>query len=138
MTPAAPDPPAFLDGQGRRITYLRLSLTDRCNFHCSYCAPAAREGSGPLMSRGEIRRLTGVFARLGIRPQYVPMHQDQALADLAGDNPTIDAMVYVAGRGSPPVSRTRRIPSRAKTPVRRRISSRDMSGPEPSRAAGAQ
>ena len=41
-----------------------------------------------------------VFARLGIRPQYVPMHQDQALADLTGDDPTIDAMVYVAGRGS--------------------------------------
>ena len=42
-----------------------------------------------------------VFARLGIRPEYVPMHQDQALAELAGDSPTIDAMVYVAGRGSP-------------------------------------
>jgi TRAP transporter TAXI family solute receptor len=41
-----------------------------------------------------------VFAALGIRPQYVPMGQDQALADLLSDAPTIDAMVYVAGRGS--------------------------------------
>jgi TRAP transporter TAXI family solute receptor len=41
-----------------------------------------------------------VFEKLGVRPQYVPLHQDQALADLLSDAPKIDAMVYVAGRGS--------------------------------------
>ncbi len=31
--------PALIDGFGRRITYLRLSLTDRCDLRCSYCMP---------------------------------------------------------------------------------------------------
>ncbi|HET6923328.1 MAG TPA: GTP 3',8-cyclase MoaA [Anaeromyxobacteraceae bacterium] len=84
MTPAAPAPPALLDGQGRRITYLRLSLTDRCNFHCSYCAPGAREGSGPLMSREEIRRLAGVFARLGIRRVRLTGGEPTLRRDLLG------------------------------------------------------
>src|SRR5205814_2432302 len=29
-----------LDGYGRRISYLRISLTDRCNLRCVYCMPA--------------------------------------------------------------------------------------------------
>ena len=28
------------DGLGRRIDYLRISLTDRCNLRCVYCMPA--------------------------------------------------------------------------------------------------
>ncbi|HID16346.1 MAG TPA: GTP 3',8-cyclase MoaA, partial [Candidatus Atribacteria bacterium] len=28
------------DKFGREITYLRVSLTDRCNFRCIYCMPA--------------------------------------------------------------------------------------------------
>jgi len=31
----------LLDPQGRRINYLRLSVTGRCNLRCSYCRPAA-------------------------------------------------------------------------------------------------
>ena len=27
------------DGFGRQITYLRLSITDRCNYRCRYCMP---------------------------------------------------------------------------------------------------
>ena len=29
----------LVDGQGRRVTYLRLSVTDRCNYRCTYCMP---------------------------------------------------------------------------------------------------
>ena len=29
----------FVDGEGRRVTYLRLSVTDRCNYRCTYCMP---------------------------------------------------------------------------------------------------
>ncbi|HXI15204.1 MAG TPA: GTP 3',8-cyclase MoaA, partial [Chloroflexota bacterium] len=34
-------PPAFLleDRFGRRIRNLRVSITDRCNFRCTYCMP---------------------------------------------------------------------------------------------------
>jgi uncharacterized protein len=42
-----------------------------------------------------------VFDLLGVDAEYVPLHQDAALADLLSEAPTIDAMVYVAGRGSP-------------------------------------
>jgi cyclic pyranopterin phosphate synthase len=31
----------ILDPYGRQINYLRLSVTDRCNFRCHYCMPAA-------------------------------------------------------------------------------------------------
>ncbi|MCM0083244.1 GTP 3',8-cyclase MoaA [Geomonas sp. Red32] len=31
---------ALIDTFGRRINYLRLSVTDRCNFRCTYCMPA--------------------------------------------------------------------------------------------------
>ncbi len=36
MTGSAP-PRALIDGHGRRIDYVRLSVTDRCNLRCSYC-----------------------------------------------------------------------------------------------------
>jgi cyclic pyranopterin phosphate synthase len=58
---------ALEDAQGRRIAYLRLSLTDRCNFRCSYCSPAAPDAGGQAMSRAEVARITHVFARLGVR-----------------------------------------------------------------------
>ena len=34
-----PVAPAMQDAQGRQITYLRISVTDRCNFRCLYCMP---------------------------------------------------------------------------------------------------
>ena len=39
------------DSYGREITYLRVSVTDRCNLRCVYCMPAA---GVPLLGRGEI------------------------------------------------------------------------------------
>jgi cyclic pyranopterin phosphate synthase len=57
----------LLDAQGRRISYLRLSLTDRCNFQCSYCAPAGPEGCEDPLARPELARLVAIFAALGIR-----------------------------------------------------------------------
>jgi GTP 3',8-cyclase len=63
MTSAMP----LVDGQGRIIAYLRLSLTDRCNFRCEYCSPSDYEEAGRILTRPEIARLAGVFARLGVR-----------------------------------------------------------------------
>jgi cyclic pyranopterin phosphate synthase len=57
----------LVDGQGRVIAYLRLSLTDRCNFRCEYCSPADYEEGGQLLTRGEIRRLAAAFGTLGVR-----------------------------------------------------------------------
>ncbi|BEH09308.1 MULTISPECIES: GTP 3',8-cyclase MoaA [Geobacter] len=40
----------LIDSFGRRITYLRLSVTDRCNLRCRYCMPA---GGVPKLRHGE-------------------------------------------------------------------------------------
>ena len=56
------------DGIGRRLRYLRLSVTEACNFRCSYCLPHGRP-PGPTpqpLSLGEIRRLVSAFATLGV------------------------------------------------------------------------
>jgi cyclic pyranopterin phosphate synthase len=65
-SPAASRAEPLLDGRGRAVTYLRLSLTARCNFACSYCSPAPDGGSDEL-SREDAARLVRIFAGLGIR-----------------------------------------------------------------------
>jgi len=55
----------LVDGQGRAIRYLRLSLTARCNFTCSYCSPSPDAAGDPL-DRGDAARLVRVFAGLGV------------------------------------------------------------------------
>ncbi len=59
----------LVDGHGRRISDLRVSVTDRCNFRCQYCMPAAglpwlaRE---EILSFEEIERLVDLLVRLGV------------------------------------------------------------------------
>src|SRR5579862_9344387 len=58
------------DSFGRRLEDLRVSITDRCNFRCTYCMPA--EGlpwlPGPqVMTFDEIERLVALLVRLGIK-----------------------------------------------------------------------
>jgi cyclic pyranopterin phosphate synthase len=58
-----------VDAFGRHLEYLRLSVTERCNFRCAYCLPtgcAARAGA-PLLSVAELERLARGFAALGFR-----------------------------------------------------------------------
>jgi cyclic pyranopterin phosphate synthase len=57
----------LVDAQRRQIVYLRLSLTDRCNFRCSYCAPGGSERAGDPVTRAELARLVRVFAGCGVR-----------------------------------------------------------------------
>jgi len=56
-----------LDRYGRRIHYLRISLTDHCNLRCVYCMPddITFRPSAELLQDDEIIRLVGIFARLG-------------------------------------------------------------------------
>jgi cyclic pyranopterin phosphate synthase len=63
-----PAPPAE-DGLGRRVTYLRLSVTDRCNYRCTYCMPeegVPRLRHADVLSFEEAARLTAVLARRGV------------------------------------------------------------------------
>ncbi|WP_271628658.1 GTP 3',8-cyclase MoaA [Caldicellulosiruptor sp. DIB 104C] len=56
------------DGFFREIEYLRLSVTDRCNFFCKYCrTKEACEIENKDLSKDEIFRIISVFKKLGIK-----------------------------------------------------------------------
>src|SRR4051812_15181010 len=59
----------LVDGHGRRIEDVRVSVTDRCNFRCQYCMPA--EGLAwlerrEILSFEEIERVVGLLAEMGV------------------------------------------------------------------------
>jgi GTP 3',8-cyclase len=55
------------DRFGRKINYLRISLTDKCNLRCVYCMPEdiTFKPRAELLQDEEIERLVGIFAGLG-------------------------------------------------------------------------
>ncbi|MBK8973539.1 MAG: GTP 3',8-cyclase MoaA [Hahellaceae bacterium] len=58
------------DAMGRRFRYLRLSVTDRCNYRCNYCLPNGYQGDDtaePAMTLDEIETLVSAFAAMGTR-----------------------------------------------------------------------
>ena len=62
-----------VDTLGRPVRDLRISVTDRCNFRCSYCMPKSVFGQGyrfmdrkELLSFEEIERVARAFVRLGV------------------------------------------------------------------------
>jgi len=62
-------PAALVDRFGRQITYLRVSVTDRCNLRCLYCMPeegVALQPHEAILRYEEIARLVSVAARLGV------------------------------------------------------------------------
>jgi cyclic pyranopterin phosphate synthase len=59
----------LVDAWGREIKSVRISVTDKCNFRCTYCMPAEGLewlGRDEILSFEEIARLVGVLARLGV------------------------------------------------------------------------
>lgn len=60
--------PQAIDGFGRRFRYLRLSVTEVCNFRCDYCLPNGyrKTPGASFLTLMEVRRLTQAFARLGL------------------------------------------------------------------------
>jgi cyclic pyranopterin phosphate synthase len=60
----------LVDRENRHLSYLRVSITDRCNLRCLYCAPEGRIPKlrhGDILSYEEILRLVSIGIRLGIR-----------------------------------------------------------------------
>lgn len=58
------------DCHRRIIDYLRISVTDRCNFRCTYCMPEtgiSRLPAREILSYEEIVKLVGVFVSCGVR-----------------------------------------------------------------------
>ena len=79
-----------LDRHGRRIHYLRISLTDHCNLRCVYCMPEDMtfRPNAELMQDDEILQLVRLFTRLGFDK-----------IRLTGGEPTVRAGVVELVRG---------------------------------------
>jgi cyclic pyranopterin phosphate synthase len=61
--------PQLIDGHGREIGDVRVSVTDRCNFRCQYCMPAEGMpwlGREELLTFEEIERLVRILASMGV------------------------------------------------------------------------
>ena len=73
-----------LDRFGRKIRYLRISLTDHCNLRCIYCMPEDQtfQPNSALMQDDELIKLTNLFVKLG----FVKVR-------LTGGEPTIRAHI---------------------------------------------
>jgi cyclic pyranopterin phosphate synthase len=62
-------PAPLTDSFGRVVRDLRVSITDRCNFRCTYCMPAEGmvwQDRAELLTFEEITRVVGVFTSLGV------------------------------------------------------------------------
>jgi cyclic pyranopterin phosphate synthase len=81
----------LLDNLERRVRYLRISVTDRCNFRCTYCRPEDDLEFGArtdLLTFEELERIVTVFAGLGVRKLR-----------LTGGEPTVrSGVVELVGR----------------------------------------
>src|SRR5262245_24274828 len=59
----------MIDPFGRSITYLRVSVTDRCDFRCVYCMAEDMTflPKAELLTLEEMDRVCSAFVRLGVR-----------------------------------------------------------------------
>jgi cyclic pyranopterin phosphate synthase len=78
------------DRLGRRLRDLRISVTDRCNFRCSYCMPAEVFGRdyaflprAEILTYEEIVRLARIFVGLGVEKLRITGGEPTVRRDLA-------------------------------------------------------
>jgi len=98
-TPGSMNPPSagpLLDTFGRIADDLRISVTDRCNFRCTYCMPA--EGlawlpKAEILTFEELTRLLAIFVGLGVRSLKVTGGEPTVRAEL----PTLVRMFREVG-----------------------------------------
>src|SRR5258708_7266104 len=69
MLERSPPSSAMIDPFGRRISYLRVSVTDRCDFRCVYCMAEDMTflPKADLLTLEELDRLCSVFIAKGVR-----------------------------------------------------------------------
>jgi cyclic pyranopterin phosphate synthase len=85
--PGLADQTGLTDRFGRRIDYVRLSVTDRCDLRCSYCIPEGFNGfeePAHWLTFDEIERLIGAFARLGVSRVRLTGGEPLLRRDIAG------------------------------------------------------
>ncbi len=69
MSLALPGKDTLIDPFGRKVEYVRVSVTDRCNLRCTYCMSEDMQflPKADVLSLEELERLCGVFVRRGVR-----------------------------------------------------------------------
>ena len=80
----------LIDGHGRTIEDLRVSVTDRCNFRCQYCMPA--EGL-PWLERDEVLRFEEIARLVAVTEAEVR----EAAATIFRGPPTLTLLGPAAG-----------------------------------------
>jgi cyclic pyranopterin phosphate synthase len=75
----------LVDGFGRHFHYLRLSVTEVCNFRCTYCLPDGFRKQGPLdfLTPTECERVIRAFADLGVSKVRLTGGEPSVRRDLA-------------------------------------------------------
>ncbi|MDF3032157.1 MAG: moaA [Moraxellaceae bacterium] len=75
---------ALVDGFGREITYLRLSVTDRCDFRCVYCMAEDMQflPRSEVLSLEELYQAAAAFVALGVRKIRLTGGEPLVRADL--------------------------------------------------------
>jgi len=60
--------PRLIDSFGRQVTYLRISVTDRCDFRCLYCMAEDMEflPRAQVLTLEEIAEIGAAFTELGV------------------------------------------------------------------------
>jgi cyclic pyranopterin phosphate synthase len=102
---------ALVDTRGRQLHDLRISVTDRCNFRCTYCMP--KDVFGPdypflphaeVLTFEEIVRVAKVFARHGVRKirltggePLLRKNLDRLVAQLRSALPDVDLTLTTNG-----------------------------------------
>ncbi len=94
-------PGTLVDKYGRRITYVRLSITDRCDFRCTYCMSEEMTflPRHEVMSLEECLRVASVFVGLGVSKLRItggePLVRKEAmwLIERLGALPGLDNLV---------------------------------------------
>ena len=69
LTASRPPGPSLIDGFGRAVTYLRVSVTDRCDLRCVYCMAEHMTflPKAQVLTLEELDRLASSFVSLGVR-----------------------------------------------------------------------
>ena len=78
----------MIDQYGRKIDYIRISVTDRCNLHCTYCTPQTERHyleREKLLTFDEILKLAEIFRSLGIKKIKLTGGEPLVRADELGD-----------------------------------------------------
>ena len=96
LVTSMPSDGPLVDTFGRVADDLRISVTDRCNFRCTYCMPAEGLAWLPkdeILTFEELTRLLGLFVSLGVRSLKITGGEPTVRADL----PTLVRMFREVG-----------------------------------------